>query len=166
MMKKLISIVSVMLILISLAACGTSSEWEISGGVLKAYTGNESEVTVPEDVTELGSDCFSGDCEHGVNLNKVTVPGTVKKIDTGAFAFTNADVIILEEGVTTLEHSVFMDSYIDEIHFPESITECGPGIMETEEGLMGTKIYVKKGSYMDEYFKADMPYGDVQLIYE
>lgn len=138
--------------------------WCIKEGVLYAYRGSAEEVTVPGSVTEIYENAFSGDFGYGAELKKVTVPGSVKKIDEGAFAFTNADIIYIEEGVETIGARAFSDSYIDEIHFPESVAEAGAGILETEEGLNDAKIYVIDGSYMQEYFKKNMPYGAPEII--
>ena len=138
--------------------------WCIKDGILYAYRGSDEEVTVPAGVTEIYENAFSGDFGYGAELKQVTVPGSVKKIDEGAFAFTNADIIYIEEGVETIGARVFSDSYIDEIHFPESVTEAGAGILETEAGLNDAKIYVIDGSYMQKYFKKNMPYGDPEII--
>ena len=138
--------------------------WCIKDGVLYAYRGSADEVTVPETVTEIYSNAFSGDFGYGTRLTKVTVPGSVKKIDSQAFSFTNADIIYIEEGVSQIGDSAFSDSYIDEIHFPESITEAGAGILETEEGLWDTDIYVVEGSYMQKQLQDNMPYGEPNLI--
>lgn len=138
--------------------------WCIKDGVLYAYRGSAKEVTIPETVTEIYSNAFSGDFGYGSRLTKVTIPGSVKKIDSQAFSFTNADIIYIEEGVETIGDSAFSDSYIDEIHFPESITEAGAGILETEEGLWDTDIYVVSGSYMEKEIKSNMPYGEPTVI--
>lgn len=140
--------------------------WCIKDGVLYAYRGSAEEVTVPGSVTEIYSNAFSGDFGYGAELKQVTVPGSVKKIDEGAFAFTGADIIYIEEGVETIGARAFSDSYIDEIHFPESVTEAGAGILETEEGLNDARIYVIDGSYMQKYFKKNMPYGEPEIISE
>lgn len=138
--------------------------WCIKDGVLYAYRGTAEEVTVPAGVTEIYANAFSGDFGYGAELKQVIVTGSVKKIDEGAFAFTNADIIYIDEGVETIGARAFSDSYIDEIHFPESVTEAGAGILETEEGLRDAKIYVIDGSYMQEYFKKNIPYGEPEII--
>lgn len=138
--------------------------WCIKDGVLYAYRGTAEEVTVPAGVTEIYANAFSCDFGYGAELKQVIVTGSVKKIDEGAFAFTNADIIYIEEGVETIGARAFSDSYIDEIHFPESVTEAGAGILETEEGLRDAKIYVIDGSYMQEYFKKNIPYGEPEII--
>lgn len=138
----------------------------IKDGILYAYRGKAKEVTVPSDVKRIYYNAFSGDCNHGVNLVMVTVPGTVKTVDNYAFAFTSADYITFREGVKVLGNSVFSDAYVKKVHFPESLTKIGNGIMDTEEGLSGARIYVKKGSLAYKYFKGNPPYGDFKLIVE
>lgn len=155
--------------LLLLTGCGQSKEaqegFEIENNILVAYTGDAKEIMIPDNVTEIACDALSWDYEHGTNLQKVTVPGTVKVIDERAFAFTAADTIIIEEGVEEIGDDAFMDSYIEEIHFPSSVIKIGSGIMETEEGL-SAKIYCVKGSPIAEYFEKEMPYGECELIYE
>ena len=138
----------------------------IKDGVLYAYIGEEQEVTVPSNVEVIYHEAFAGDYNRGVNLKKITVPGNVKKIMKNAFSFTSADKIFIQEGVEIIEEYAFMDAYIDEIRFPSSLKNIGTAILETEEGLDNAKIYVKKGSYAEKYFKENMPYGKVELIIE
>ena len=138
----------------------------IERGVLYAYVGKCEEITIPSNVTEIYSNALSGDYNHGINLKKVTIPGTVKKVDDHAFAFTNAKYIYIEEGVKEIGADAFQDSYIKEIHFPSSIKKIGELIMDTEEGLYDTKIYLKEDSAIHKYFQEKMPYGDVEICFE
>ncbi|MBN7772317.1 leucine-rich repeat domain-containing protein [Clostridium aminobutyricum] len=138
----------------------------IKDGILYAYLGKDKEITIPETVTEIYNSALSGDFGHGANLKKVIVPGTVKKINGGAFAFTSAKKIIVEEGVKEIGEWAFGDSYIEEIWFPASLEKIGNRIMETEEGLDGTKIHVPKNSEISQYFEQNMPYGNAELIYD
>lgn len=139
----------------------------IRKGILYAYMGKAKKITIPSTVRRIYMDALSGDFGHGVNLKKVIVPGSVKQIDKNAFAFTNADVIVIREGVKTIKSTAFMDSYIDKIYFPRSLTRIGTKIMETEEGLDGTRIYVYKNSRIHKYFKQkkNQPYGRYKLIF-
>ncbi len=140
--------------------------WCIRDGILYAYRGDAVSVTVPGGVKEIYNSAFSGDSGHGTELTEVTVPGSVEKIDDGAFSFTNADTIRIEEGVRVMGSGAFSDAYLEEIWFPESLTEIGSGIMETEEGLRGTRIHVKKDSEICRYLKKHQPYGSIRLIEE
>lgn len=142
-----------------------ANDYEMRGTIITAYTGTDTETTTPEAAAEIGEDAFSWDMGHGEQLKTVIVTGNIKKIDDRAFAFTAAKKIVIEEGVEEIGDRAFMDSYIGEIYFPATIQKVGSGIMETEEGLRGTKIYVEEGSVMEKYFKAHMPYGECSIRY-
>ena len=134
----------------------------IKKGVLIAYIGMEKKITIPKNVTEIGENALAGDM-YSTTVREVTVPGTVKKIDARAFAFTAADSIRFEEGVEEIGDACFMDAYVKEVFYPKSVTKAGKLIMETEEGLDGAVIHVVSGSYMENYFKEQMPYGDCSV---
>jgi len=170
-MKKFFVLLLCVTMLFVAVGCGKSEGsntdgFVIENGVLTAYEGEAEEVVVPPEVTTIASNAFAGDYDRGVNLVKVTIPGTVKTIEEQAFAFTNADVIVIEEGVEVIGDYAFMDSYIKEIYFPASLTNIGTAIMETEEGLWDCKIHVPKGSTIEKYMKENKPYGEVELIVE
>lgn len=134
----------------------------IKDQVLIAYIGREKKITIPEKVTRIGENALAGDM-YSTTVQEVTVPGTVKKIDARAFAFTAADIIRFEEGVEEIGDACFMDAYVKEVFYPKSVTKAGELLMETEEGLDGAVIHVVAGSYMENYFKEQMPYGDCSL---
>lgn len=50
--------------------------------VLRGYTGNQTAIVIPNDVTEIGEAAFEGDMQ----LTHVGVPASVRKIDERAFA--------------------------------------------------------------------------------
>lgn len=54
-----------------------------------------TDVVLPESLTYIGNYCFSGD----VNLKKITIPGSVTKIDIGALA-TNLDEIYFKSTIS------------------------------------------------------------------
>ena len=56
-------------------------DFEIENGVLKEYKGTDSEVTIPDSVTEIGSYAFYG-C---TSLTSITIPDSVTVIGDGAF---------------------------------------------------------------------------------
>lgn len=138
----------------------------IENGVLIAYVGDASELVIPKYVKEIGSNSLAADLGYGSSLEKIVVPGTVKKIDENAFFFTSADTIVIEEGVEEIGDGAFSDAYIKEIYYPASVKKIGSGIMMTEEGLNGCKIHVVEGSACAEYFEENPPYGSSKIIYE
>lgn len=142
------------------------TDYQMDGDVIVAYVGSAHETTTPKNAVSIGSDAFSWDMGYGEELEKVTVTSNIKRIESGAFSFTAADFIYIEEGVEYIGHSAFSDSYIDEIWFPSSVTEIGASIMMTEEGLEGTKIHLVEGSPIAKYFEEDMPYGQCELLYD
>ena len=134
----------------------------IKDHVLIAYIGTQKKITIPKNVTQIGENALAGDM-YSTTVQEVTVPGTVKKVVSRAFAFTSADIIRFEEGVEEIGEACFMDAYVKEVFYPKSVTKAGGRLMETEEGLSGAVIHVVSGSYMENYFKMQMPYGDCSL---
>lgn len=57
------------------------NDFVIEDGILTKYVGKETEVVIPEGVTEIGLRAFAG-CEK---LKKVTIPETVTKVGSEAF---------------------------------------------------------------------------------
>lgn len=139
----------------------------IEYGVLVSYVGNAKEITIPEEVEVIGSNAFAGDFGRGINTRKVTIPGTVREIKGSAFAYTMVNDVIIEEGVEEIGSNLFMDTCVANVVFPESVKKIGNNTFNPEE-LCGTlNIYVKKGSYADEFFKKDNIYYDkVNIIYK
>ena len=121
----------------------------IEGEVLIKYFTNDSEITVPKNVTEIGSSLIVTNLEH---IDKITIPGNVKKIGMSAFNETSIRSFVLEEGVEEIGDYAFADSYWDEIHIPASVEVIGEFAFDCSEGNSEGKIYVKKGSYADKYF--------------
>ncbi|MBR6716779.1 MAG: leucine-rich repeat protein [Oscillospiraceae bacterium] len=129
-----------------------SGDFEIRGGVLIRYHGDDEIVHVPEGVTEIGELAFSpyrsckpaektvvkddtgrvylwekyelGDwVEENFNYH-VCLPSTVKKIDRFAFCSTACSVE-LPEGLEVIEEGAFMSSGIERITFPDTLTRIG-----------------------------------------
>lgn len=157
--------------------CSTNEYYEKTGlfddagfaidgdGVLLAYRGQDKEITIPAEVVSIAENAFSADYERALKTDKIVIPATVKKIDSGAFSFTKIKKVYIEQGVEEIDTWAFGDSNIEEIHFPDSVTSIQEGILDTEEGLEGLNIYCKQGSQIDEYFKNNPPEGKYEIIY-
>ena len=74
-------------------------DFEISGGVLKAYHGADVDVVVPDGVYEIGKECFKG-----MRIRSVVLPDGVEKIGDLAF---------------------YEDESLKSIRVPESLKEIG-----------------------------------------
>jgi len=122
----------------------------IIDGVLKKYFTNDKEIVIPDNVTEIGSSLIVTDLE---DIDKIILPGNVKKIGKSAFNETPVRCIVMEEGVEEIGEYAFTDSYFAEVYIPESVNYIGEGAFWCSEGNSDGKIYVKKGSYAEEFFK-------------
>ena len=139
----------------------------IEDGVLVSYIGNDEEITIPSNVHTIGSNAFAGDYERGINTNKVIIPGTVKEIKSSAFAYTRVNIVIIEEGVKTIGDNLFMDTCVQEVHFPKSISSGANVMFNPEERCESIDIHLYKNSFIDKVIKDDEPYYDeVNLIYK
>ena len=140
----------------------------IENNKLISYVGNSKTVTVPSYVTVIGDNAFAGDMNRALNTESVLIPGTVKKVERSAFAFTSVNEVIFEEGVEELGGSLFMDTCINMVEFPKSIKKVGGGIFSVEEYCSAPlKIYLYKDSYMDNFFKHYEPdYYNYEIIYK
>lgn len=82
----------------------TENDFVIENGVLLKYNGNDSDVLIPDGVTEIGCKAFKN-CE---NLKSVEIPNSVK--DIGRFAFKdciNLTNITLPDGLKVINQGVF-----------------------------------------------------------
>ncbi|MBE5927498.1 MAG: leucine-rich repeat domain-containing protein [Lachnospiraceae bacterium] len=121
----------------------------IEDGVLIRYYTEDKEITIPDNVTTIGSAVIVTELE---NIDKLTIPGTVKKLERSAFNETSLGKVIIEEGIEEIGDYAFTDSYYTEIHIPESVKYIGKFAFRCSELNTDGKIYVKKGSYAEEYF--------------
>lgn len=156
--------------------CQTNAYYEKSGmfdengfaideeGMLLAYNGDKQEVTIPESVTGIAENAFSADYDRAVNTHKVIVPANVKKIESGAFLFSNVDTIVINEGVEEIQDWAFGDSHIKEIFLPEQIPHMSSKMFETEEGVDGLKIHCPAGSQTEQFIKNNPPEGEYEII--
>ena len=89
------------------------------------YLNNEllTDVTIPEDITQIADFTFYG-CE---SLTSVTVPETVTNIGYYSFSeCTNLSNVTLTNGLQRIDQSAFLGcTALGEIAIPESVTEIG-----------------------------------------
>ena len=139
----------------------------IKDGILYAYYGTATTITIPSTVTEIYPDAFSGDLADGraQKVETIVVPGTVKKIDCKAFEFCNADYYYIREGVEQIGDRAFSDTYFKEIYYPSTLKKIGWQINESEEGNgSSSKIFCKKNSAIYKYLKKYAPYGNPAVL--
>lgn len=96
----------------------------IKGGILAAYEGEERNITIPPNVTEIGPEAFKNS-----RLETVTIPGTVRKIDSRSFyGSENLYRVILQDGVKEIGSSAFSCCWkLDKVIIPASVDTIAPG---------------------------------------
>ncbi len=121
----------------------------IQDGVLIRYYTEDKEIIIPDNVTTIGSAVIVTELE---NIDKLTIPGNVKKLERSAFNETPLGCVVIEKGVEEIGDYAFADSNYTEIYVPESVKYIGEFAFRCSELNNDGKIYVKKGSYAEEYF--------------
>ena len=96
--------------------------FEIENGVLKKYTEEEgvTEITIPDDVSEIGINAF----RYYSNIKSVIIPDSVNIIGFGAFnGCTDLRYITIPESVSEIKHFAFSRcTSLESINIPENIT--------------------------------------------
>ena len=116
-----------------------TGDFLISGGVLVAYRGTGSSVSIPEGVRVIAAEAFKGHEE----ITAVTMPESLTVIGEGAFEdCTGLKEILLNRGLLQIKDRAFFHCAADEVEVPASVTEVGlrafEGI-EADYALRGPK---------------------------
>ncbi|HEM3181410.1 TPA: leucine-rich repeat protein, partial [Streptococcus suis 89-5259] len=90
------------------------------GGISELGTIEGGRLVIPEGVTEIESNAFSGS-----SLREVVFPSTLTKIGSGAFSGTSLTTISLPAGVTTIESYAFSGTQLTDISLPAGLTHLG-----------------------------------------
>ena len=121
-------------------------DFVIKNGVLEKYTGNETKVVIPDSVTEIGDNAFSG-CK---SLKEITIPDSV--IDIGERAFEGCESltsITIPDSVTEIYDETFKGCRsLKEIIIPDSVTEIGDKVFSGCEDLV---IKAPENSFAQKY---------------
>ncbi len=115
---------------------GRTGEAEIVEGVTRigdrAFFGCRiSGVNLPDTVAEIGISAF----EKCSELKEITVPGSVKAIESYAFCSSGLESVTLNEGVESIGTGAFESTEITEIYLPDSLKEAGSYILGRERGV-------------------------------
>ena len=98
------------------------SEYVIKDGMLKKYTGNESEIVIPEGVTTIGKNCFS---ENSM-ITSVAIPDSVTCIDY--YAFNNCvglKTVNIPKSVTNIGNKAFYNcKSLQEVYLEDITSWC------------------------------------------
>jgi uncharacterized repeat protein (TIGR02543 family) len=110
-------------------SCGTSGTFQVDN-VTNIVTGNTSCVgalTIPEGVVAIASSAFASN----INLGAVSIPASMRTINSSAFNAAKFTSITIAEGLTTVGASAFANiSSQVPITFPNSVTSMGDRIFD------------------------------------
>lgn len=103
-----------------------TSDFQMDGTTLLKYQGTASTVTVPDTVTKIGEDAFSGN----TTLVSVNIPSSVETIGYNAFAdCTSLEHISIPNGTKVLEDAVFSGcSNLSKVSFGQNLRKVGSGV--------------------------------------
>lgn len=98
------------------------NDFLISGGVLVAYRGENSSVTIPDEVRVIGAEVFSNHSE----IKKVVLPDGLLVIGEGAFENCSAlSELILGKNLQEVKDRAFAGCNLSKIKLPQSVKEIG-----------------------------------------
>lgn len=124
-MKKLKKTKALIMVFCAIVICmfvqgqakADDGDFEIKDGVLVKYNGNDSNVIIPDGVTEIGDLAF---CL--TDVESVTIPDSVKKIGGGAFSDCGKLTSInIPDSVEVIEEEAFYNSAIKKITIPDGV---------------------------------------------
>ncbi|MBQ2802639.1 MAG: leucine-rich repeat protein, partial [Lachnospiraceae bacterium] len=105
-----------------------TEDFLISGGVLVAYCGDQSHVTIPEGVRVIAGEAFMGHTE----IQELVLPQSLISVGEGAFeGCVGLRTLILEEGLLQIKDRAFADCPISYVKLPASVSEVGVGAFES-----------------------------------
>lgn len=94
----------------------------ITGGVLVAYRGNATEVTVPEGVRVIAGEVFQNHTE----IEGITLPDSLLVVGEGAFeGCSNLSHIVLGKNVEEIKDRAFLGNTMSEVSVPSSVKKVG-----------------------------------------
>lgn len=105
--------------------------FQIEDGILKQYTGESRDVTIPDGIREIGVCAF-----RGSNVNQVTIPGSVKAIGAHAFEHSLLKRVILPDSLEQIGTRAFFGCWrLDSLSIPERVKTFKSGAFSKCEKL-------------------------------
>ena len=119
-----------------------SEDFLIEDGVLTAYVGEAEEVSVPEGVTEIGTQAFL----HNTGVKSVILPETVEKIGDDAFrGCSSLEDMELPDGLKEIGKSAFSGCVnMKGVSLPEGLEKLGAYAFSSCKSLTGNLVIPDK----------------------
>lgn len=105
-------------------------------GFLYQYTGDATDIVIPEGVTEIGNNVFDD------KITSVVIPGTVKVL--GNFCFSNCrnlKKVVMKDGVTVISSYAFQNcTSLTEVAIPDTVTTIEDEAFTGDTALTGISL--------------------------
>ena len=125
-------------------------------GVLKKYATEESEITIPEGVTEIDADAFGSKQQ---TIRKIVLPTTILQTNGALNALSVLETVVIQNGVEDISGwSLGQSRSLKEIHIPASVKKID---------TLPSKYGKYTGLYVNERFTVDpnnKDYSDVDGV--
>ena len=98
-------------------------DWVVINGTLVEYRGDQTTVTLPDNITTIGSYWYDGDWSE---LKSVTIPNSVTTIEDHAFSqLSGLTSVNIPNGVTDIGMSAFEGCGLISVTLPDSVKTIG-----------------------------------------
>ena len=125
-----------------------SEDFEIDkNGVLTAYTGTATEVTIPDGVTEISSEAF-----NNAQLTKLWIPASVRVIGDDAFVSQELKELTFQDDkehpsqLTTIGDRAFQSTTLKTLTLPGSVVTIGYNAFAGMSGLTSIRLGANVGA--------------------
>ena len=98
-------------------------------GQYALWRANLTSMTLPDTVKTIESGAFNRS-----QMTKVEIPGSVETIGSSAFFFANVSNLVLNEGLIRIEDAAFSQSHVAQVTIPASVTYIGETAFDFEYG--------------------------------
>ena len=141
-LRRVLIIVVFVSTLVSLSAC--SDGFKVNTGMLIEYTGENSEVILPDNVTSIGRQVFS----KRTDITSITIPEGVLSIGDYAFHNVGLTSITIPDSVTSIGYRAFEDSRrLTNITIGNGLTSIGDGVFNNCISLVEINVGVDNFAY-------------------
>ena len=110
----------------------------VSAGVNLDLVSGDGSLTIPENVTKIGSGAFSG----VEGLKTVVIPGTVKDIGDNAFSYnTTLEKVIIQDGVETIGVGAFQYcTQLESVEMTDSVVNINNSAFSGDQNLQKVRL--------------------------
>ena len=129
---------------------GVDTDFLIQGDILQSYLGDESIVSVPEEVRIIGKSAF----QNNITLKSVVLSNTLTQIEDRAFkGCSNLEEVILNSKVEMIGTEAFMDcTSLISIDLPDALRSIEDGCFKNNTFLQRVEIKGNVESLGDQAF--------------